>query len=267
MTFPQHIKILKRKIFASKYGWSGDYKSWDKAKQTSTGYDASLILEKVKTSTLKVKKGDAVFERDSVLFDTIEYSWPLLASLMWIAARNKGKLSVIDFGGSLGSSYFQNRYFLSTLEHVQWSVIEQKSFVECGRQYFEDAELKFFYNIEACIEARGIPDVLLVSCALPYLEQPLKMLSDFLHTGIPYFIIDNTPFNYQDHDRISVQRVDPVIYEASYPCWFLNYNKVKAIVLSNYTIINEYFNNTSIILDGRKIPYRGLLAKLKSNIR
>lgn len=265
MTFPENIKILKRKIFTSKYGWSGDYKNWDKARQISSGYNASHILEKVKTSTLKVKTGEAVFERDSVLFDTIEYSWPLLASLMWIAARNKGKLSVIDFGGSLGSSYFQNKYFLDTIEKAQWSVVEQKAFVDCGREYFENGILKFYYTMEECIKSGEIPDVLLISCALPYLEEASKMLDDFSQMGISYFIIDNTPFNYQDRDRITVQRVDPLIYEASYPCWFLNYNKVKAIVGSRYTIVSEYFNNTSILLDGRKIPYRGLLAKLKSN--
>lgn len=33
-------------------------------------------------ATLKVKRGEAVFERDSVLFDEIQYSWPVTAALI-----------------------------------------------------------------------------------------------------------------------------------------------------------------------------------------
>ena len=40
----------------------------------SSGYDSQLILDKVLTSTLKVKNGEAAYERDSVLFDEIQYA-------------------------------------------------------------------------------------------------------------------------------------------------------------------------------------------------
>jgi mono/diheme cytochrome c family protein len=43
----------------------------------------------------KVLAGEAAFERDSVCFEEPEYRWPLLASLMWIAARSNGELSVV----------------------------------------------------------------------------------------------------------------------------------------------------------------------------
>ena len=56
-----------------------------------------------------------VYERDSVLFDTIRYSWPLLSDLLRAASEDQNHLSVLDFGGSLGSSYYQNRVFLSHL--------------------------------------------------------------------------------------------------------------------------------------------------------
>ena len=83
-----------------------------RSKSTLHRIRAQDILDKVLAATLKVKQGQAVFERDSVLFDEIEYSWPLLAGLMWAAASNGGKLNVLDFGGALGSSYYQNRKFL-----------------------------------------------------------------------------------------------------------------------------------------------------------
>ena len=60
-----------------------------------------LILGKVLEATLKVKNGEAVYERDLVLFDHIEFYWPVLSGLMWVAARNNGRLNVLDYGGTL----------------------------------------------------------------------------------------------------------------------------------------------------------------------
>ena len=99
------------------YEWfTGDYSSWEEALKFCDGYNKPNILEKVKNSLLKVKKGEAVYERDSVLFDHIEYSMPLLVSLLYMTTVYKNNLNILDFGGSLGSSYFQNRKFLEKLD-------------------------------------------------------------------------------------------------------------------------------------------------------
>ena len=79
-----------RQMRSDRIVFEGNYASWEDATAKCDGYDAEHILTRVLESTLKVKSGDAIFERDSVLFDEIEYSWPLLAGLMWAAARNGG---------------------------------------------------------------------------------------------------------------------------------------------------------------------------------
>ena len=256
------IESLIRRIKRPKYGWKGDYKSWQQAKIDCSGYNAGNILEKVKAATLQVKNGSAPYERDSVLFNEIEYSWPLLSALMWVAALNKGRLNVLDFGGSLGSSYFQNRKFLNELVHVEWNVVEQENFVNTGREYIEDQTLQFFYSIDECISKKGKPDILLLGCTLPYIEKPRELIAEILNYKIPHLIIDNTFFNYVDRDRITVQKVPPSIYTATYPCWFLSYDKLKKLVAGNYIIVSEHFNDSKILLDGYPVQYRGFLAKL-----
>lgn len=109
VTPPIFLDIFKRKI--SKYGFFGNFSTRKDAVNASTGYNSDEIIKKVKESLLKVKSGEAIYERDSVLFDKINYSWPLLAGLLWIASQKADRLNLIDFGGSLGSSYFQNRKF------------------------------------------------------------------------------------------------------------------------------------------------------------
>jgi putative methyltransferase (TIGR04325 family) len=257
---PIFLTLLKK---AGKYGWSGDYKNWQDAKELTDTYDDSVILDKVKQALLKVRSGEAVYERDSVLFDKIQYSWPLLSALLWITTQNKGSLRVADFGGSLGSSYFQNRIFLAGLPELQWNIIEQERFVTCGQQYFQDDYLHFFYTPEQMITTQGLPDLLLLSCVLPYLEKPFEMLMRLMQYKIPYILIDNTYFNYEPRDRICIQLVPPEIYKASYPCWMLNYDIVKKTLSDMYTLISEHQNDSFIFLDGKKIQYKGMLFKIK----
>ena len=80
------VEIFKRLIKRS--GYFGNYFAWEQACQDSTGYDSTVILERVQNALIKVKSGEAVYERDSVLFDETQYSWPLLACLLWIASCN-----------------------------------------------------------------------------------------------------------------------------------------------------------------------------------
>src|SRR5664279_4748023 len=218
---PIFLTLLKK---AGKYGWSGDYKNWQEAKELTDTYDDSVILDKVKQALLKVKTGEAVYERDSVLFNQIHYSWPLLSTLLWVTTQKKGNLKVADFGGSLGSSYFQNRIFLTGIPELQWNIIEQENFVTCGQKYFQNDTLHFFYTSEQMIARQGLPDLLLLSCVIPYLENPYDMLLGLMQYKFPHILIDNTYFNYENRDRICIQVVPPEIYKASYPCWMLNYD-------------------------------------------
>ncbi len=257
----QPIREFLRRMIPSRYGWTGDYSSWEAAAAQCSGYAAGEILQKVQEAVLKVKSGEFPYERDSVLFDKIEYNWPLLSVLMWVAAQREGRLNVADFGGSLGSAYFQNRQFLEGLKKVSWNVIEQPNFVAAGKTAIEDSRLRFFYTLEECIQDAGMPDLLLLSCVLPYISEPYELLKQLMKHRIPYILLDNTYYNYEARDRITIQRVPPSIYQASYPCWFLDYERVKTYLEKEYVTLAEYTNDSAIFLDGKKITYRGMLLK------
>ena len=191
------------------------------AKLQCTGYDSDSILEKCKTSLLKVKNGEAAYERDSVLFDEIQYSWGLLAGLQKAALENEGKLCVLDFGGSLGSTYYQNKEFLNSVKQLQWCIVEQSHFVDFGKLYFENEQLKFYYTIEECLSNHK-PDVILLSSVLQYLEKPYEWIEKIINLGIPNIIIDRTAFVNNERDILTIQNVPEEIYKASYPSWFFN---------------------------------------------
>jgi putative methyltransferase (TIGR04325 family) len=260
---PILLKVLNRMSGLKQEMWSGDFATWAEAVKASTGYNSDEILEKCKLSLLKVKNGEAVYERDSILFDRIEYSWPLLSAMLLVAAQNNGKLKLLDFGGSLGSTYYQNRKFLNEIKEINYNIVEQEHFVEVGNEIFEDNILKFYKSIEECLLGQQKIELLILSSTIQYLESPPDFIVNLLRYNIPYILVDLTPFYIDKGDRLTIQQVSPKIYPASYPCWILNYDKFRNQFLNNYDIFSEHENGLSINVDGQTIIYRGFLLKLK----
>lgn len=256
------IEIYRR--YVQRSGYFGNFTDYDKARQVSSGYDSELILEKVSTALQKVKSGHASYERDSVLFDDIQYSWPLLAGLLWIASRNGNRLSIIDFGGSLGSSYFQNRMLLAHLKELSWNVVEQENFVRRGRAQYEDDSLRFFYSIEESLSEK-MAETILLSSVLPYLEHPYEFLSQLLRYKFEYVLIDRTPMIDGLKDRLTVQRVPATIYKASYPAWILGSDKLLSLFESDYDLVCRFDALAgSIFLGSDFAKDRGFIFKRKS---
>lgn len=221
------LRVLNGSRGTSGLGLAGDYSSWEDAREASTGYDDEAILEKTRIAALAAKRGEAAFERDSVAFSQPEYAWSLLAALMWIAARNGGRLSVLDFGGSLGSSYFQHRVFLDRLDSVRWVVVDQPGHVRVGQREFADERLRFCATIgEATAESQ--PHVVVLSSVLQYLERPHEVLSELLGLECDHLVLDRTTVWDDLRDRLCVQTVPSEIYDASYPCWVFSRGRLDA---------------------------------------
>ncbi|TGL56534.1 methyltransferase, TIGR04325 family [Leptospira ognonensis] len=246
------------------FGFFGNYDSWKAASDECSGYDSNLILEKCKQALLQVRDGKAVAERDSVLLDEKVYSWPILAAL-FKASTELGDLHVLDFGGSLGSSYYQN---IGMIQNVlkSWSIVEQNNFVVCGKENFQNDRLKFFETTEAAFQSAK-PNVLLLSSVLPYIEDPSSLIESFLKYNFPYILIDRTYFLLQGGDRITKQVVPPWIYDASYPAWFFNQEKFIQLFLGKYELVadfDSYLNAAQYLESGEKAYERGMIFKLKT---
>jgi putative methyltransferase (TIGR04325 family) len=252
----QYMEVMK-------ISWVGDYKSWEEAKSLSTGYSLKIILEKVKEASLKVKKGEAVYERDGVTFDEIQYSWPLLAGLMFFAAQNCGRLSVVDFGGNLGTTFFQNRKFLNFLQNVSWNIIERPQFVKEGKLHFQNENLKFYEDIKICVE-KETPNILILSNVLEYIAKPYELLENLLSYNFPFVLIDRTPFHDNKYDRITIQNVHLGTYKTSFPCWIFDKEKF----ISFFQMKGYYLIEAFDAVDGsyEDIKWKGFIF-IKSNIK
>jgi putative methyltransferase (TIGR04325 family) len=251
---PQRCQNMDQNIV-----FNGDYGSWNDAVQSSTGYDAGVILEKTCAALLKVKNGEAAYERDSVLFDKIQHAFPVLAGLLRAAQEHAGRLCVVDFGGALGSSYFQCRSFLRVVRRLEWLVVEQAAHIACGRKNFESDQLRFYNTMEECLAAHR-PNALLLSSVLQYLPDPYEVLQKLLSHRICHVIIDRTAFLASDRERLTVQRVPDSIYPASYPAWFFSETKFTTVIESaGYNLAADFPGADDISPEGEKAYFKGFI--------
>lgn len=261
-TLKQGIKkIIRKEAEHQVSGWFGKYSSWLEVEKQCGGYDDKLVFEKVKQATLMVKNGEAVYERDSVTFDKIEYDQNILSFFETSIKNNE--LNIIDFGGSLGSVYFQYKHLLNGKGIINWNVIEQKHFVEFGKNEIENNELHFYYTINDCLTKNNI-QILLLSSVLSYIEKPYDLLHELMDLSFKYIIIDRNLF-LKDENRLTKQIVPSSIYKASYPCWILSEKEILETLSSKYEVLcnlNPY-GDLKIDLIDKEAYFKGFILKLK----
>jgi putative methyltransferase (TIGR04325 family) len=236
--------ILKRQTKLS-----GNYRSWEQALKLSKGYNDNIIFEKTVESLEKVLSKQAIFERDSFLFYKESYDETLLLIFKKIKIKIK-KIKLCDFGGSLGSLYFQHRsLFKSNL--IEWNIVEQKHFVKYANDKIKIKNLHFYDNLNFILKKKI--NVALFSSSLQYLRNPYQILDKMIKKKIPNIIIHRSPFT-KKNETIKIQHVPKYIYDASYPIRILNvknicnkFNRAGYKMIAKYTLkeeIDGYFYET-----------------------
>jgi putative methyltransferase (TIGR04325 family) len=263
---PVLVELLRDKNRSNKF--IGVYHDWAEARKKTSGYDNRQILDKVLSAAVKAENGEAVFERDSALLSQLEYSWPLLAALLLSAANNDGKINVLDFGGAMGTSYRQNKKFLERLKEVTWNIVEQEEVVAAGKKNIKEKNIKFWSSLEECLVRKPV-DLAIFSASIQYVENPYEILRAIIKYKINYLVFDRLLVSGEE-DFITIQNVPAWIYQASYPLWIMNAEKLKIFFRDNgYELLEEFADE----LDGNvkigKLPaeHRGyIFAAIKKSL-
>lgn len=258
---PPIIQSTLKNTFLKKNGYfSGPYANWQKALQTATGYEDSVVLEKVRNATLEVKNNAKLFVRDGVVFSEPQYSFPLLAALSKIALGNEKSITVLDFGGGLGTSYFSLKNFCKDIK-VKWYIVEQAAYVNCGNELFRNEELSFYHTLE---EISELPEVVLLSGVLQYIEKPYQLLANLTERKVKHIIVDRTLFDNAQQDLLLIEHVPKHIYDGCYPCWLFSYSKMMDYFRSNYQVVYEFSAiEGKFSMNGFNIGSRGIFLERK----
>ena len=237
---------------------------WSNLFDSLIGYSNPTILNKVKESSKKVIDGFYAYERDSVLFSKLEYSWTELACLLIITARRKENLNVLDFGGSLGSMYFQNKAVLDKIKNVRWSIVEQNDYVLAGKELIKDGTINFYYSIKECLQAEK-PNVAMFSSTLQYLRNPVDVVKEINSSNIEYVYINKTPISNSTENMSVIQHVPKSIYDASYPMKIFSKEKFINELWDKWEVILNYRNpeGKCVTTLGNKFMWESFLLKKK----
>lgn len=222
------------------FGWRwfrGDYGSWAEARAQARGYDDAAGLARIVAATRAVRLGQASWERDGVLFTEPQEHAPLLAALRAAGRENAGRLAVVDFGGALGSTWWQHRTALAEFS-VDWKVVEQPTLVAAGRSEFAGDGLEFCLSLGEA--STGVRQVALLSSVLPYVEDPHALLTEVIGLGFTHVILDRMPFTGATQDRLVVQHTPPGLGGGSYPAWLFARAGIARHFAADYDLVAEW---------------------------
>lgn len=214
--------------------YEGDYKSWDDAAADCRGYADNNILIKVADSIDRVLAGEAEYERDSWLFYEQKFNYRICAAIVRCAVQNKNLgVTVLDIGGSLGSTYFQNRKYLTDIHNLQYIIAEQESFADYGHRKLENETLKFI-NSEDNYNKVGKVDIVLISASLQYIHSYNEVVIKIKNMKPRYIIIDRILVG--ERVRICKQTVPKQIYDSSYPVMIFSEREIYAFFEDEYEL-------------------------------
>ncbi len=255
------FRKTRRTDATSIIGYSNRFDNWLQAKGQTDGYQDPHIAKTVATAAKKVLAGSAIYERDSVVFDHREFSFPLATALLWIASRTQGQLRVLDFGGGLGTSFFQNIPFTQWIGNLEWFIVEQPSFVEQSRALFGEQPLAFFTSLAKGIQAAR-PHLALLSSSLQYVETPYQVLQEIVDARIEVVVIDRTLFSAESSDYATQQHVPKEIFSAVIPAWIFSQDKFVEFMQQDYRMLSEFpafKSTTNLDLDIRNLRELGYI--------
>lgn len=248
------IKIISNLMYPP-VKYKGPFDNWNDAKSFSSGWSDKKILEKVYKSLIKSFDMKGVYERDGELVNDLKYPENIINFLNSNLNENG---QIIDFGGSLGSLYFQIRSKL-LFKNIKWSVLEQSNYVELGKRKIKNKELDFFNNVDETQVNNNT--ILIFSSVLQYLENPEKVINLFLNTKfIEHVVVDRVILSNSKENKIYIQKNPKKYFNTSYPIIifsekiFLNYFKKMKIVIKDKSYVGENFE-----LDNAKLYYCNII--------
>jgi putative methyltransferase (TIGR04325 family) len=234
----------------------------ERASRHSQGTSAASS-EETRAPSLDEERRKAILrgaERDGFILHGPEFQFPVIAGILRSALQNEKEINILDFGGSIGSVYFQFKSFLPFGTNIRWNVVELPETVEHGRKHFENEELHFYYSIDECIGITN-PKIILLSGVLQYLEAPDAILSKCGEIGASTLIIDRTTCSGAAENRLAIQIITRPEMYSEYPLWILSELRLMRELSKHWRFLANFESVVDAMMMVEDIPvhYRGFL--------
>lgn len=247
---------------SSSYGFFGNYNSYAEALEQCTGYENPSIIEKIEYYT------NQNIRNDNHMLDT--RSQQLLASFSYIQAQSsQKKYRVLDFGGALGAHYYTFKKLLPPTVEFEWIVFETPAMSAKGNADFSNSELSFVTKTDFEEgNITGFFDFIISSSFIQHTDDPLAYFNIIRSFNSPFLLLNRVPLIDKEEDILSIQYVEPSIYNASYPAWFLSEHKWYTYIQEQHDILLHWtVPEDEVYLENKiKVIGQGMLVKLKDDL-
>ena len=242
---------IARQLYRDLRSGRREYRSFTEAQNAAApGYSSTDL-------TWTVAKKTEAFRSSTAVTDPVITSSEFALFATLFALRDLTSLSVLDFGGAAGASYYRARPWVRA-RSVDWRVIETAAMVEAARTS-APAELSFHPDLfSATTDWTSPPDVVLVSSTLQYLEDPETTLSDLVGTEPRVLVLARTPLASSSRSHTLVQKsrlsengpgsLPPGVRDSTfaYPVTFLPLQTVTSILSARYRHVHHIVEESNL---------------------
>jgi putative methyltransferase (TIGR04325 family) len=138
------------------------------------------------------------------------------AYVLALASRNKGTLSILDWGGGIGHYYLLARALLPNVR-IDYHCKDVPVLAEYGAQLFPE---QHFYTDDSCLERTY--DVVMANTSMHYIEDWQGLLADLAGATQGHLYITGLPTVLHAPSFVFVQRAYAYGYNTEYQGWCLN---------------------------------------------
>ncbi len=176
LPFGVFVSLIRKKIV--KYAKSISYK-----KIYSTNYDDEQLTTSIVKNTLAYSR-----------FISEEKAIPITAlrtALPFALGEFQRRITVLDFGGGAGTTYFEAKYFFPNKD-FKWIILETKTMANMAESMnTKNDELKFINNFREIDDIKI--DLVIANSSLQYTDNPIDHLNKLINIKAKYFFITRTP--------------------------------------------------------------------------
>lgn len=198
--------------------WEGIYNSFDECPKCGRGFESDRWVcqetDKI-DKLLEATKDNNIIQ--SVVSCQMSLS-PFLAAL--VSANSKGgKVSILDFGGGLGSGYIYVTAGYGGQVVIDYHIVDSKSICQAGKSYFKDnRQIHYHYCLPKEIQS---VDIVHLCSSLQYIEDWKGLLRDLARYNPQYVLLVDVPAG-----DIPTYATVQNYYESKIPYWFFNVNDI-----------------------------------------
>jgi putative methyltransferase (TIGR04325 family) len=179
------VSLIKRKIV--KYT-----KSIGCKKSFSTNYNDEQLTTSIVKNTLEYSR-----------FISAENSIPITAlrtALPFALGEFQRRITVLDFGGGAGATYFEAKYLFPNKD-FKWIILETKTMANMAESMNNKTdELKFISSFREIGDVKI--DLIIANSSLQYTDNPIDHLNKLINIKAKYFFITRTPLANEESKRV-----------------------------------------------------------------